>query len=195
MSRAAFERSMLGRFADAESVDFFFKQRFELFNNKWKKKFGWELFKPLAEKDEYYFKILHVPLTNEQREFDEQVLALTKVFIDSLNEKELAKGITQEKDNAKGLDKLEAFLKHHNGYSEPMMEFLRKLQGLRSACSAHRKGESYEKLKPYFEIDEKDLTEVLEDILSKCVRTLNTLDKDFDLGVAAETPDYNTQPE
>jgi len=32
MSRAGFERSMLGRFADAESVDFFFKQRFELFN-------------------------------------------------------------------------------------------------------------------------------------------------------------------
>jgi hypothetical protein len=191
MSRTAFERSMLGRFADAESVDFLFKQRFELFNNRFKKKFGWELFKPLVDKDEYYLKILRVPLTNEQREFDEQVLALTKVFIDSLNEKELARGITQ-KENAKGLDKLEAFLKHNNGYSAPMMEFLRKLQALRSACSAHRKGDSYEKLKPYFEIDEKELTDVLEDILSKCLRTLNTLDSAFQLGIAEEITDYST---
>ena len=38
MSRTAFERSMLGCFSNAESVDFFFKQRFEFFNNKWKKK-------------------------------------------------------------------------------------------------------------------------------------------------------------
>jgi hypothetical protein len=191
MSRTAYERSFLGRFADAEKVDFFFKQRFSLFNNKWKKKFGWELFKPLVGKDEYYLKILRVPLTNDQREFDEQVLALAKVFIDSLNEKELARGITQ-KPNAKGLDKLEEWLKKNGGYSAPMMEFLRKLQGLRSACSAHRKGESYEKLKPFFEIDEKDLTDVLEEILSKCVRTLNTLDRAFQLGVAEETPDYTT---
>jgi len=152
------------------------------------------LFKPLAQKDEYYFKIIRVPLTNDQREFDEQVLALTKVFIDSLNEKELARGIAQ-KENAKGLDKLETFLEHNDGYSAPMMEFLRKLQALRSACSAHRKGDSYEKLKPFFEIDEKGLIEVLEDILSKCVRTLNTLDKALQLGVAEEIPDYNIEPE
>jgi len=45
------------------------------------------LFKPLAEEDGHYFKTLRVPLTKEQKEFDEQVLALTKIFIDSLNEK------------------------------------------------------------------------------------------------------------
>ena len=190
MSRVAFERSFWGRFADAENVDLFFKHKFPLFNNKWKEKFGWELFKPLVGKDEYYLKILRVPLTNDQREFDEQVLALAKVFIDSLNEKELARGIDQ-KPNAKGLDKLEAWLKQNGAYREPMMEFLRKLQALRSACSAHRKGENYEKLKPFFGMDEKDLTEVLEGILGNCVRTLNTLDKVFHLGVAQESIDYS----
>jgi len=50
---------------------------------------------------------------------------------------------------------------------------------LRSASTAHRKGENYEKLKPFFEMDKKEFTEVLEDILIKCVWTLRTLEKYF----------------
>ena len=60
-----------------------------------------------------------------------------------------------------------------------MMQFLRKLQALRSASTAHRKGDNYEKLKPFFEMDKKELTDVLEDILIKCVWTLRTLEKYF----------------
>ena len=145
---------------------------FSNFNHHWKKQFGWDLFKPLAEKDEYALKILRVPLTKEQREFDEQI------FIDSLNEEELARGITN-KENAKGLDKFETWLAAQRFRSDPMMQFLRKLQALRSASTAHRKGEKYEKLKAFFGIDKKDLIEVLEDIFIKCVWTLRTLDSHF----------------
>ena len=132
----------------------------------------------MTGKDEYALKILRVPLTNDIREFDEQVAMLTKVFIDSLNEKELAKGITN-KENAKGLDKFETWLQSQPFRSDPMMQFLRKLQALRSASTAHRKGDNYEKLKPFFEIDKKELTEVLEDIFIKCVWTIRTLEKFF----------------
>ena len=178
MSRVAFERSILGKFADPDSADLFFKQMFSNFNQHWKKKFGWDLFKPLSSNDEYTLKILRVPLTKEQREFDEQILALTKIFIDSLNEAELARGITN-KDNAKGLDKFENWLAAQRFRSADMMEFLRKLQALRSASTAHRKGDKYEKLKAFFEIDKKDLIEVLEDIFIKCIWTLRTLDSFF----------------
>jgi hypothetical protein len=34
-------------------------------------------------------------------------------------------------------------------------------------------------LKPFFKIDEMDLTAILEDILIKCVWTLRTLEKGF----------------
>ena len=178
MSRVAFKRSILGQFADPQTADLYFKQRFTIFNEYWKKKFGWELFRPLTGKDEYAFKILRKPLTNDIREFDEQIGTLTKVFIDSLNEKELAKGITN-KENAKGLDKLETWLAAQHFRRDNMMEFLRKLQALRSASTAHRKGDNYEKLKPFFEMDKKELTEVLEDIFIKCVWTLRTLEKFF----------------
>lgn len=145
MSRVAFKRSILGQFVDPQTADLYFKQRFTIFNEYWKKKFGWELFRPLTGKDEYAFKILRVPLTNDIREFDEQIASLTKVFIDSLNEKELAKGITN-RENAKGLDKFETWLGTQNFRSDKMMEFLRKLQALRSASTAHRKGDNYEKI-------------------------------------------------
>lgn len=178
MSQVAFKRSILGQFADPQTADLYFKQKFHIFNEYWKRKFGWELFRPLTGKDEYAFKILRVPLTNDIREFDEQIGTLTKVFIDSLNEKELAMGITN-KENAKGLDKLETWLAAQHFRSDKMMEFLRKLQALRSASTAHRKGDNYEKLKPFFEMDKKELTEVLEDIFIKCVWTLRTLEKFF----------------
>ncbi len=178
MSSVAFRRSILGQFAAPQTADLCFKQKFIIFNNYWKKKFGWELFRSLTGKDEYAFKILRVPLTNDQREFDEQVATLTKVFIDSLNEKELAKGVSN-KENAKGLDKFEKWLESHTFRSEQMMQFLRKLQALRSASTAHRKGDNYEKLKPFFEMDKKELTEVLEDILIKCIWTMRTLEKYF----------------
>jgi hypothetical protein len=178
MSRVAFKRSILGQFADPQTADLYFKQRFSIFNEYWKKKFGWELFRPLTGKDEYAFKILRVPLTNDQREFDEQIATLTKVFIDSLNEKELAKGI-MNKENAKGLDKFETWLQSQHFRSDPMMQFLRKLQALRSASTALRKGDNYEKLKPFFGMDKNELTDVLEDILIKCAWTLRTLEKYF----------------
>jgi hypothetical protein len=139
----------------------------------------------LTGKDEYAFKILRVPLTNDIREIDEQIGILTKVFIDSLNEKELAKGITN-KENAKGLDKLETWLAAQHFRRDRMMELLRKLETLRSAGTAHRKGDNYEKVKPYFEMEKKELTEVLEDIFIKCVWTIRTLRKFFQLGMPEE---------
>jgi len=175
MSRTAFARSFEGEFADPENPELLFKQKFGVFQGKWEEKFGWKFFKPMTEGDAYYIKTLRVPLTNEQREFDEQVLTLAKILIDSLNEKELSKGLTLAKENPKGLDKLEAFLAARD-IKFTQMEFLRKLQELRSAATAHRKGKRYEDVKEFFGIGQKDFPLVFEDILKKCIWTLNSLE-------------------
>jgi hypothetical protein len=176
MSRTAFERNFLGNFADPENAALFLKQRFTTFQEKWEKKFGWKLFRPMSKSDDYYFKVLRVPLTNEQKEFDEQVLTLAKLFIDSLNEGELEKGLSLKKQDTKGLDKLEAFLTARRMEFPKMNEFLRKFQALRSTAAAHRKGEKYDKVKEFFSIGKKDLSRVFEDILISFVSTLNTLE-------------------
>lgn len=178
MSYTAWARGFEAKFTDPENSALFFKQKLSSFQEDWEKKFGWKFFRPLAKEDEHYFKSLRIPLTNEQKEFDEQVLALVKIFIDSLNEKELEKGLSLA-SGSKGIDKLEAFLNSKGARFNGMIEFLRNLQDLRSAGVAHLKGSKYEKVKSAFSIDDKDLSKVFDDIMIKCIWTLNTLDSHF----------------
>ncbi len=179
ISHTAWTRAIEGNFADPEKSDLFFKQKYHVFQEEWKKKFGWSLFRPLDKADEHHFKTLRIPLTNEQKEFDEQVLSLVKIFIDSLNEKEIEKGLTITKVNPKGIDKLEGFLKAKGFIFPEMIKFLRNLQDLRSAGIAHLKGSKYERIKEAFSIGQKDLSQVFDEILTNCVRTLNTLDNNI----------------
>lgn len=179
ISRTAWERDFEAKFSDPERSDLYFKQKFQIFQENWDKKFGWKLFRPLPKEDEHHFKTLRVPLTNEQKEFDEQVLSLTKIFIDSLNEEMLAKDTAIEKKDPKGIDKLEAFLNSKHVRFKGLIEFLRDLQELRSTGVAHLKGKKYEKMKKKFLIGEKDLPDIFNDILIKAIRTLNSLEKHF----------------
>ncbi|MBI2356050.1 MAG: hypothetical protein HYV13_02505 [Candidatus Doudnabacteria bacterium] len=179
ISHTDYTRNIEGNFADPEHPELYFKYKFGLFQQAWHKQFGWHLFKPLSAGDEHHMKSLHVPTTNGQKEFDDQVASITKIMIDSLNEGELEKGLTITKENARGIDKFEAFSIAH-GFSAPkMIEFLRNLQDLRSAGVAHRKGSKYEKIKKFFDIGDKELPVVFEDIIIKCVWVFNTLENRF----------------
>src|SRR5688572_14770342 len=82
MSHTAWVRGFQGQFANPQKSDLFFKQKLAVFQENWQKMFGWTLLKPLSKGDEHFLTSLRVPLTNDHKEFDEQVLALVKVLID-----------------------------------------------------------------------------------------------------------------
>ncbi|XHH08993.1 MAG: hypothetical protein ACFCUE_15725 [Candidatus Bathyarchaeia archaeon] len=176
ISYTAWKRNFEAKFADPERSDLFFKKRYVEVKNNWKEKFGWEIFLSLSAEDEYHFRTLRIPLTNEQKEFDEQVLSLTKLMIDSLNENELSKHSTLSKEGAKGIDKLELFLQSNGRFLSGMIQYLRELQSLRSSGVAHLKGKKYLKIQKDCGIgEEKTLQEVFDNILMKAIWTLNTL--------------------
>jgi hypothetical protein len=180
ISRTSWERSFLGEYSDPKEVDLYFKYRFNTFQKKWEKKFGWKLFKTLLDEDLHHFKTLHIPLNEEQKEFDEQVMSLTKTLIDSLNEKKLKNEITIElKDEAKGIDKFQAFLESKGKPFPEMIQFLRDLQALRSTGSAHRKGSKYKKTQKIFNLRDDNFKSVFKEILIKSIMIFNTLDKYF----------------
>lgn len=63
-----------------------------------------------------------------------------------------------------------------------MVDFLRKVQSLRSNSIAHRKSNKRKdltKLYEYFKLDEFSEQQVLEDIFVKMIMTLKTLEKYF----------------
>ena len=138
--------------------DLVFKQLYIQVNDKWRTKYGWSLFKELAADDQYHFETLHLMgQENDQKEFDGQIQSITKLLIDSLNEKQLVKAIDSTKPdvlrflserNIKelkpsyiqgGITKFECFLISEGLLDSSVVKLLRKVQDLRSSTVAHRK--------------------------------------------------------
>jgi hypothetical protein len=179
MSSTGYRRAFLGEWVDPEKPDLFFKARLTDFAKKWQNKYGWDLFLPLSEGDLHYLESLHIPTTaNNAKEFDEQLLAIVKITIDSLNEKKLEESCTSLKKGAKSIDKLESFLKSKGYDLAEMIQFLRNVQLLRSTTVAHRRSRSENaKLNDYFKFGAKDLKSVFEDITIKMIWMFNTLER------------------
>lgn len=173
LSKVAFSRDFMAEFCSAQEPSLVFKQRLGGFNNNWREKFGWDLFKPLNKEDEHHIKSLKVP-KDEQKEFDEVILSLNKIIIDSLNVEEMKKGL--ELTGGKGsITVLQKYLdQKYNFNSNEMFHFLRDLQELRSRGSAHRKGDDYPAV--YDKLNEGDFSKTFEKILVKSIWILNTLD-------------------
>ena len=166
ISKANFRRSFLAEPAEPERVDLLFKSVFKTFIEEWRRHFGWDLFMPLSPEDVHFYTALRVPLTNDQAEFDAQVLALTKIFIDSINEKRLSLEIGDVAAEEKAISKLDRYLRKIDvPDAEKYIAFLPDLQALRSSGVAHRKGAKYDEVSDRFGIKEKDLIRVFEEIL------------------------------
>jgi len=147
ISKTNFRRSFLAEWAEPESLDLVFKQLYTKAVKVWQEKFGWNLFLPLHEADQNCFDTLRLPLTEDQNEFDSQVLNLTKLMIDSLNERSLSDKSLGISSDDKGLVKLEKFFNAHSFNNVGIhLDFLRQIQALRSSSVAHRKGTNYDKI-------------------------------------------------
>ncbi len=139
---------------------------------------GWPLLLPLEYGDRHLLQRIRVPSTSEQHVFDEQVLGLAKILIESLNEKQLETLFSSEKyPGSKGsIARLEAALASSDATDfDQHIRFLRDFQGLRSSGSAHRKGSTYSTVARSFDMDSQDLRLVLEGLLQKAVSLLDYL--------------------
>ena len=169
---------------DIDRPEHLFKDSYQDLQKKSEKHLGWQLLQPLGPRDEYLLKNLRIPSTDEQRDFDALVSGLTKILINSLNQKELKKLISLEQEQNLTSDQKES-LKGSIGCLEIALSccgvedaadhiaFLRKLQQLRSTGSAHRKGSNYQKIAKDFGLESKGLREVFAGILSKALDVLD----------------------
>ena len=125
-------RSFLAQFTEPQAADLVFKDEYERLSKDWSAKFGWSFFLPLESGDVHLAKTIRIPVTNSQAEMDEQVLCLTKLLVDSLNEKEIASAAKEVPEGAKGIGKLEAFFTTTGfGAGQSIVQFLKDLQLLR----------------------------------------------------------------
>lgn len=134
---AFFKTQICAEFCDVRHPVAVFKNAyFNLRSVGWET-LGWHVLLPLAAGDSHYFSSLKLLTHDEQKEFDEQILALTKILIDSLNIQELRKLVPCEK---LGITLLENVFQQRGAVgSEGHIQFLRELQRMRSKSVAHRK--------------------------------------------------------
>ena len=147
ISHTNYKRAFAAEFADPNRPDLVFKQKLRSFHQDFQKAHGWDFYLPLHADDEHFLTSLRMLAKDNQAEFDSQLLALTKVLIDSFNEKAITNGLTTLATNDKGITKVAKYLEANgvSGFAEHL-KFLRVLQDLRSKSAAHRKGSSYDEL-------------------------------------------------
>lgn len=180
ISQAFHNTMILGNWHQkSNTVDLVFKEEYSKFNKRWLEKYGWNLYKPLAEEDEYLFKALHLITENNIKSFCEQTLTIVKITIDRINEKEISKGLIIE-PNIKGITKFQKFLESKDVTVPDLFEFLRHLQSLRSGLIAHtfsKANKDCKKAMDYFKINEKDYREIHKEIFINSIKTFNTFNK------------------
>ena len=166
VSDTFFKSQIDAEFCDsAHPVEVFKRLYYQLRTVGWEV-LGWHIFIPFAEGDRHYMSSLKLLTHDEQKEFDEQILALTKILIDSLNEKELHRFLPGECED-RGIALLESVLARQNICGEERhIKYLRNLQDLRSASVAHRKGRKYAKVCKQIGLDNKPLSDIMENLFA-----------------------------
>ena len=196
-SNTAWARWFEGRFYNPEFPDLKFKNLFRVFGEQWGKSFLWPLFLSLAQDDEHRFKTLHcLTQPNNPNDFEEQILSMTKVMIDSLNESELVANIDEANNDVQarmkelnvadkksvkgGISKFELFLLSRGVNLQESILFLRNLQELRSSTTAHRKSRNKKNgCEDYFQLNSRTQQIVLENIFTKGIELLEGLKNSF----------------
>ena len=178
VSKTYYARQIEAQFTNSDRPEHIFKQRYQDLQKISQTYLGWQWLLPLQTADSHHLQSLRIPATDEQRDFDGLVLSLTKILIDSLNEKSLRKLIPCEKQeefkDKRGIALLEAAL-HLNDLegADVHIAFLQKLQNLRSSGSAHRKGRTYRKIASHFNVESQSLRHVFANILNSASDTLD----------------------
>ena len=105
-------------------------------------------------------------LTNEQSEFDAQVLALTKVTIDSINVKSLRNHLEVTDKATKSISLMETLLERLKSPNlSALSSLLKGVQSVRSTGVAHRKGTEYEKTISKLKINDGDYASDFDQLL------------------------------
>lgn len=145
------------------------KKAYDDLNTAFESVNSFPLFKALSDDDSYVLKSLHLPLTDENIEFDQQVLFLSKFVVDSINKEAIVKALRTPAKTDGSINQLETFLVSNLGLkieqASELVEPLRFLYKVRSRSAAHRKGTAWEKLVARYGLTMQKPREIFEGLV------------------------------
>lgn len=171
----------LAEFAETTDVIHSFRTAFEEVQQISKSRYGSELFLGLDDKDAQIYATLHIPLTDEWKEFDEQIQGLAKLIIDSLNVNLLSResGKKIDKKQVKGsIDLLKEYLIKIGVEEKVKSKILNALfivQTLRSTGVAHRAGSNFYNALKRFQLDNLSNYERVKKVVANLIIALSLI--------------------
>lgn len=182
ITRHRWLRDFMAEFAEPTNDPIhYFHIAFEEVQREAKVKHREDLFRGLDNKDKHAYETLHLPLTEEWKEFDEQVQALAKITIDSLNVDLLSRETGQKIDGKliKGsIDLLAAYLsgiKVKKDVRGQIIQSLHMIQTIRSTGAAHRKSPKFYKALRRFQLDNLSNREKIKKLIIELTRALSLI--------------------
>jgi hypothetical protein len=173
-SETAFRRGFLAQFADSAALDLQFRRIYRETNDAWNSRYKWPLFLALERDDAHLLDQVRILPNDDQHAFDEQVLGLAKLLIDSLNEVGIVDAVRPGPEDEKGISKLSRFLVLNQfPDTELVLDHLRDVQAIRSSGAAHRKGRRFEKLRAAAASNDRRLW--WADLLERSIKALESL--------------------
>ena len=155
---------------------------YEQFNKKFERTYGFKLFKDLNQKNTHVLNALHSLTSNEQKELEEQMICLAKIFVESINKKELLKmlnWIPEDEDKQKSIIYLEKFLLENLAYDEfnakNISKAFKTIQTLRSAYSAHLISSKFNKTLEKLGLLNLSNEELSKTVILQLYRSLNSI--------------------
>lgn len=145
MNIAAIQRDFFNIPIETENPEHQFKKAFNELQATWCATWRWSLHRSLEGDDSGIIKRLRIPVDDTPAEFEAQILNLTRLLVDSLNEKEIGRYL-ERSESEQGIAKLKRFLeKTEYEHAERDISFLKRLQRIRSKVAAHASGVSGKK--------------------------------------------------
>ena len=177
ISDVYYARSIRGQFADPEAADLLFRYRLKRTQTAWRDSMGWDLFLEPTDGDRHLQTSIRIPVTRSASELDDLISAMTKLIVDSLNEKAIADRLDARLSGEKGISKLERWLTQEAcEQRSTIIGFLRDLQELRSRGTAHRKGAGFEETMARLGLKDREPREIAEELLNRGCEVLKHLE-------------------
>ena len=148
-SETALRRSFLAEFADPQSPDLIFRMVYTRIKINWVVTKGWSLFKDFPSlADSHILNSIRVPPSNSIAQFDQQILHLTKLLVECLDDHNLTNNISNSiPKSTRSISKLELWMEQEDyPNTERDIRFLKGLNDLRNWSAAHLKSSNYSTL-------------------------------------------------
>lgn len=164
-SDVSLARNFNCEFAPPSEPDLQFKEIYQRISKSWANAFGWQLFLPLSTGDEHHLDQIHIPVKDSVSEFDSQIISLSKLVVESINEEELLKSLIAKPEGS--ISRLKEWLEIRSETNlASQSTILRDIRALRNGVG-HRKGKTFQKTASALGLDTRTHIEVCTELLTR----------------------------